>query len=153
MRLSLLFDFVAHREFGAGRRFGADLLTAQAEDAMLVDQHLVEEHQFVLNFDRKSGAALAAFHQDQLLEVFLAFGITPQAGDGLDDARERFECGGFTGAFALEHFALAKQLLRQRGVDNSVLNCHWPDFAPKTFVYLHRHDVKSRKINVFRHIA
>ena len=91
---------------------------------MLVEQHLVEKHQFVLHFDRKSGAALTAFDQDQFLEVFLAFGIAPQAGNGLDNPGKRFDCSGLAGTLALEHFTLAKQLLREGRVDDSVIYRH-----------------------------
>ena len=83
-----------------------------------------KKHQFVLDLDRKSGTALAAFDEDQLLEILFTLAVTPQPGDGLDDAGKGFERGGFTGTLAFQHFALAKHLLRQRGIDDSVIDGH-----------------------------
>ena len=117
-------SLVTHCELGAGRQLGGDLLAAQTEDTVLVEQHLVEKHQLVLDLDRESRAALAALDQDQLLEIFFALGIAPQAGDGLGNAGKRLDRGRFAGALALEHFALAEKLLREGRVDDSVIYCH-----------------------------
>jgi len=116
---------VAHGELMAGRAVFGNFLAAQAENTTLVVQQLVKKHQLVLHFNRKSGALLAvAFDDDQFFQVFLAFRITPQAGDCLDHTREGLNGGRLTGSLALQQFIVAKYLLRQVRIHNSVINCH-----------------------------
>ena len=55
---------VAHRELGAGRPFRGNFLPAQVQDAVLIQQQLVQKHQFILGFDRKPGTASTAFDHD-----------------------------------------------------------------------------------------
>ena len=115
----------AHRELGARWPFGGNFLPAQVQDAVLIQQQLVQEHQFFLGIDRKPGTAPTAFDHDQFLEVAFAFRITPQSGDSFHHPRKGFDCRGLTGALALEHLAFAEKLLRQRGVDDSIIYCHY----------------------------
>ena len=96
-------DPSAHRELGAGRAIRGNFLAAQTQDAMLVEQQLVEKHQLVLDFDGKTRTAFSVFDDDQFLEVLLAFGVAPQAGNSLYDTGERFDRGRFAGAFSIEY--------------------------------------------------
>ncbi len=71
-------SLAAYGEFGAGRSVGIHTLTRPGNEPVLIQQQVVEKHQFILHIRRKTLSFHAAFDQNQFFQVFLSFTIAPQ---------------------------------------------------------------------------